>query len=265
MSKPIITLLTDFGESDGFVGTMKGVILSINPEANLVDVSHAIAPQNVKAAAFVLHTSYRYFPEGTIHVVVVDPGVGSSRRILLVESDRHVFLAPDNGVLMYVFRDSRRLRVVNVTNSEYFLSPVSQTFHGRDIFAPVAAHLASGVPPEAFGQEVTDFDRGRLPTLEERADGLVGEIIHVDRFGNLITNLPLEKVGRSKRFCLKLGDRTVSKLVASYSAAAPGEPVAVPGSSGYLEIACNLGHASQQLGCSVGEKVILTIDEAAQS
>lgn len=253
MSSPIITLLTDFGSRDGFVGTMKGVILSICPEAKIVDISHEIEPQNIAAAAFVLSNSVDYFPEGTIHVVVIDPGVGSERRILCVCAGKHFFLAPDNGVLKYIYNKEDSIKAIHVSNRKYFLLEISQTFHGRDIFAPVAAHLANGLDFKQLGKQVNDFAKGQLPQLLETGNGLIGEIVYIDRFGNLVSNIPSEKILPDT--IISVGEYTIRGLADSYSQGQDREPIGLIGSSGYLEIAMNLGSAKEYLKCSEGEKI----------
>ena len=188
----IITLTTDFGMSDAFVGAIKGVILGINPNAQIVDVSHEIPPQDIDRAAFVVKSAASCFPKGTIHVVVVDPGVGTERPVLAVRTEGGVFLAPDNGVLKYIFAGHPGAEVFNVTRSEYFRGRVSRTFHGRDIFAPVAAHLSKGLAPEKLGSPFADFERGSVARPVRSPNRIAGVIIAFDRFGNGITNIPAE-------------------------------------------------------------------------
>lgn len=236
------------------MGIMKGVILGINPLAEIVDITHDIQPQNLNAGAFVLRNSFRFFPPGTVHVVVVDPGVGSGRRILCVSAGRHYFVAPDNGVLKYIYDEFPEGEIVHITNSHYFLPEVSQTFHGRDIFAPVAAHLSKGTNPEALGPRVTDVQKGQIPTLKETPQGLIGQIVYVDRFGNLITNIPAARLP-SKDCTVHLRQFTISGLVRSYFAHEPDKPLAIVGSSGYLEIALYLASAKEGLQCSEGDQV----------
>jgi S-adenosylmethionine hydrolase len=260
MASSVITLLTDFGQKDGFIGTMKGVILSIHPEAKIVDISHEIEPQNLDAGAFVISKCYKYFPAGTVHVVVIDPGVGSKRRIICVSASDHLFLAPDNGVLKYILDECLEKEVIEVTNRKYFLPEISLTFHGRDIFAPVAAYLAKGLDYKKLGALITDYDKGRLPVLEETPRGMKGEIIYVDRFGNLISNISLDKLkkyrNKSPRILLK--EWTIDGLSESYTQGSPKEPIALIGSSGLLEIAVNLGSAKKLLNISEGEAVMIT-------
>jgi S-adenosylmethionine hydrolase len=185
----VITLITDFGTAGPYVGSMKGVILSIHPDARIVDIAHDIRPQDVDEAAFVLNRAYAYFPAGTIHVVVVDPGVGSDRAVLAVRTERYIFLAPDNGVLKYVFDACPDARVFRVTNQDFSLSPVSRTFHGRDVFAPAAAHLSRGVDIERMGEPFTEYVRGEVQRPEVRPREIRGEIVFIDGFGNGITNI----------------------------------------------------------------------------
>ncbi|HEX9654297.1 MAG TPA: SAM-dependent chlorinase/fluorinase, partial [bacterium] len=231
--------------------------LGILPEVPIVDISHNIEPQNIDSAAFVVGTTYKFFPVGTIHVVVVDPGVGSQRRVMAVSAFGQVFLAPDNGTLGYVLSDCPSAKVYHVSNTNYFLRTVSQTFHGRDIFAPVAAHLAKGLGIEELGAPIYDYKIGRIPKLLERDNEIGGEIIYVDRFGNLVSNVPLNQLRRFDESTLKItiGQLTIDGLVESYFAGKPREPLALIGSAGYLEIAINSGNAQKELNCEVGEPV----------
>ncbi|MFQ5753854.1 MAG: S-adenosyl-l-methionine hydroxide adenosyltransferase family protein, partial [bacterium] len=253
MASSIITLLTDFGYKDAFVGIMKGVILSLYPDANIVDISHEIEPQNISAGAFLINNSYKYFPSGTVHVIVIDPGVGSKRRILCVSAFDHFFLAPDNGVLKYIYKDCSNIQVIEVSNKVYFRSQISQTFHGRDIFAPVAAHLAKGIDASELGMVIDDYDRGTLPRLEEIPRGLRGEIIYIDQFGNLISNIPFNILKKLRNNSLKISLKncTISGLVNAYAQGKRDEAIALIGSSGYLEIAINSGSAKNALSCAV--------------
>lgn len=252
----VITLLTDFGETDGFVGIMKGVILSINPQANIVDISHEILPQDVDAGAFVLNCSYRYFPGGTIHVIVVDPGVGSERKILAVQSANYYFIAPDNHVLKHIFQSSETLTVVEVLNKQFFLNKISHTFHGRDIFAPVAAHLSTGVGIEQLGHETKNYDRGTIDQPIITKSSVIGKIIYSDKFGNLITNIPGEMINKPISF-IKIGSTIINHLSNSYNEVGPGQPLAIIGSSEYLEIAIRNGNARRQLSLDRGETVLI--------
>jgi S-adenosylmethionine hydrolase len=258
----LITLTTDFGLEDAYVGIMKGVILGINPAATIVDLCHAIPPQDVRAAAFLLHTAWRYFPPGTIHVVVVDPGVGSQRRAIAVNVGTATFLAPDNGVLSYVLAgmEEQRAQAVHLTNQWYWLSRVSATFHGRDIFAPVAAHLCLGVPLVELGEplplgELVTFP---LPLPEHPGDGgWVGHVVHIDHFGNLVTDLEPGAIGDAQAVTIEVGGQHIVGLRRTYKEGTPGEPMALIGSSGRLEIAVPGGQAARWLKAQIGDPVRL--------
>src|ERR1700736_6342698 len=230
MSPRIITLLTDFGTEDYFVGAMKGVILTRSPKSVLIDIAHGIPPQDVQAAAFTLSAAYSYFPTGSIHLAVVDPGVGSDRRPVLVEAGAHLFVGPDNGLFRLVLEQVPEARIRHLTNSAYFLPNPSSTFHGRDIFAPVAAALAEGVPPEDLGPTIQDPIRLESIRCESLADGtLTGRIIHIDHFGNCITNLPWDRLltlSAARSFSLWVKEFQIQKLAPSYREGAPdpGKP-----------------------------------------
>ncbi|HKD92056.1 MAG TPA: SAM-dependent chlorinase/fluorinase [Terriglobales bacterium] len=259
----LITFTTDFGVTDHYVGTMKGVIHSINPEARIVDVCNSVQSFDILDGALTIEQAYGYFPSETIHMVIVDPGVGSARRPILAITARYVFIAPDNGVLSFVFAREERLKVRHITASHYFLQPVSQTFHGRDIFAAVAGHLSKGVEPEKFGEEITDFQRFIMPKAKEIAPGQIkGAIIRVDKFGNLVTNLRPEDAPALKdaaRFRLTLGKHPISKLATSYSQGAANEVFLILGSMGYFEIASNRGSAARICGANRGAEFVLAI------
>jgi S-adenosylmethionine hydrolase len=261
MRKPILTLTTDFGLSDHYAGTMKGVILGICPQAQIVDISHEIAPFETIEGAFTIAQAYRYFPKTTTHVVVVDPGVGSARRPILMEAAGQYFVAPDNGVLSLVGAHEKR-KVRLISNGRYFRKPVSRTFHGRDIFAPVAAHLAAGVPPSRMGKIIHDYLR---PEFEKpRPSGertWTGRILKIDRFGNIITNFHESEFSglEHKSFSMAIGTAEIGGMVGAYSEAPPGELFAIVGSSGYLEISVNQGSAAKQVGCQVGSTAVLTV------
>ena len=261
MAKRVITLTTDFGASDHFVGVMKGVILGIHPNVEIVDITHEVKPFEVSDGAFTIAQAYRYFPKRTIHVIVVDPGVGSSRRPILAEMAGQYFVAPDNGVLSMIYaREQPRVR--HTTNERYFLHPVSQTFHGRDVFSPTAAHLAAGVTPARFGKRIDDYLRLTFfrPTRTGKRTW-TGCILKIDRFGNLITNLHIDEFAavRTRPFELQVGFQTVARLAANFSEAPAGELVAIAGSSGYIEVASNQASAAKTLGCSAGSPVELTL------
>jgi S-adenosylmethionine hydrolase len=251
----VITLLTDFGTTDGYVGTMRGVILGINGDATIVDITHDVAAQDVPAAAFVLSTAYPYFPADTIHVVVVDPGVGSARRALAVRTPRGVFVAPDNGGLSHVYAREPTFQVVQLTERRYWLSPVGDTFHGRDVFAPVSAHLSLGMPIGEFGPPIDDPQRFSVPEPQAGRDGgIKGQILHVDRFGNLVTNV-LPQMLPADEVTIHIAGHTVSGPQRAYAGAAGGELLALVGSHGYVEVAVRNGSAAQVLGVGRGAEV----------
>src|SRR5580704_4468147 len=260
MPRPLITLTTDFGTTDHFAGTMKGVILKIAPAAEIVDISHEVQPFEVTDGAFAIAQAYAYFPKKTIHVVVVDPGVGSTRRPLLAEMAGQYFIAPDNGVLSMIFA-RERAKVRLIANDRYFLKPVSRTFHGRDVFAPVAAHLASGVPPAKFGKLIEDHLRlaFQQPTRTGKR-AWTGSILKVDRFGNLITNLHIDEFPniQTRPFELNIGLQIVTRMALTFTDGAPGDLFVLVGSSGYLEVATNQGSAAKALGCGTGSPVELS-------
>lgn len=251
----IIALLTDFGTADYFVGAMKGAILSINPAANVVDITHDIAPQNIASAGFTLRACYKNFPAQTVFVAVVDPGVGSSRRAILVKTEDYCFVAPDNGLLSFVFDEASDARVIELTSEKFFSKNVSRTFHGRDIFAPVAAHLSNGVQAREFGAEIQDCVR--LETSAPRAvsaNRIEGSVIHIDRFGNLITNLTAEDL--PEKFLLEVGARRqILKRREFYAEAKAGELFVITGSAGFLEIVAFQASAKEILRAQIGLKV----------
>ncbi len=254
----MITLLTDFGHRDAFVGTMKGVILGICPEARIVDLSHGIAPQRIDEGAFVLRTAYPYFPDGTVHVAVVDPGVGGERRALIVETTRHRFVGPDNGVFAHVYASESDVRVTSVTETGYMLPRISRTFHGRDVFAPVAAHLALGRPVGEFGPEITDYHTGSITEPVVHGGGIAGHVLHIDRYGNIITDIAESlflETTRQKRFQISLSNLTLDRISASYDEAGDGAVLAILDSAGLLEIAVNGGSAAEMLAVSSGDRV----------
>ena len=247
----VITLMTDFGTNDHFVGVMKGVILNINPKVQIVDITHAVPPQDVHGAAFLINSTYRYFPDGTIHVVVVDPGVGSRRRAIICQTDTAYFVCPDNGILSYILDSNTAHRVVLLDNATYWLSEISNTFHGRDIFAPAAAHLSRGISLSQFGDMVNKVMRVPIQIPQVTKTAIVGSVIWVDRFGNLITNLTsdmLESFGMDSGFVVKAGTAEIYRLNRAYAESEEGECLAIIGSSGYLEISVNQRSAARILG-----------------
>jgi S-adenosyl-L-methionine hydrolase (adenosine-forming) len=261
LSNPIITLTTDYGTNDHLVGVLKGVILRINPDVQIVDITHGVTPFDLLDGATAIANAYPYFPPRTIHVVVVDPGVGTDRRPLLVSGQNQYFIAPDNGVLSGVFEKEQNFVVRHLTAEHYFLHPVSKTFHGRDVFAAVAGWLSKNWQPGSMGEEITDFKRFALPRPKE-VDGLLkGVVLKVDSFGNLITNfrgedLPAGTIERGA-INLQVGSHTISKLVPTFANGNAGEAIAYVGSSGNLEIGVNKGSASKTLGVGRGTPVLL--------
>lgn len=261
MPRSIITLTTDFGLSDHFVGVMKGVILGICPGAQLVDITHQINPYEIKEAAFTLSETYRWFPKKTVHVVVIDPGVGTSRRPILLEAAGQFFVAPDNGVLSMIYsREKHKVRAV--TAERLFRKPVSDTFHGRDVFAPVAGHLAKGAPVARFGKIVTDYCRLEFEKPVRTGKRIWnGTILKIDRFGNLITNFHISEfpVVRTRPFSMTAGQQAITKLARTFGEQNFGELFLVVGSSGYLEVATNQASAAKMTGSAVGAPIELTI------
>jgi S-adenosylmethionine hydrolase len=254
---PIITLTTDFGLADGYVGTLQGVILSIAPQATLVSLSHDVPPQNVPAGAFVLYQSVPFFPPDAIHLVVVDPGVGSARRALAVRTPHGTFVAPDNGVLSYVLAATDVEEAVSLTQPAYRLPHVSATFHGRDVFAPAAAHLANGVPLAELGPRAINLVRLPMPQPEPTLQGdLVAHVMHVDRFGNLVLDVAAEALAGRATF--ELAGRKIERLSHTFADVEPGELVAYVGSTrGHVEIGLRNGNAARELGVGVGDEVLI--------
>ena len=268
-NRSIVTLTTDFGINDHFVGTMKGVILNIAPDAEIVDINHAVQAFDVLDGALTIAQSYSYFPVGTIHVVVVDPGVGTARRPILMSTEKQYFVAPDNGVLSLIYSREERIRVRHVTGEHYFLRPVSNTFHARDVFAPVAGWLAKGVDGAKFGEEVSDYVRFNAPK-PKTVDGntLRGVVLKVDRFGNLITNftpqdVPLLFQPTPPPFKILIGKQEITGIRTTYSEGEPNEVFGILGSMGYLEIASNRASAVQIVGSGRGSEVNIVLEGAA--
>jgi S-adenosylmethionine hydrolase len=251
-ARPVITLLTDFGLADPFVGMMKGVIAGICPDAVLVDLTHEVPPQDVFCGAFFLERAFRYFPPGTVHLCVVDPGVGTRRAPLAMRAERHFFVGPDNGLMSLA---ARRFHAVTLSERSFFRPDVSQTFHGRDLFAPVAAHLAAGAPLDRMGRSKTKIVRLAWPRPQKRAGGLSAEVVSVDRFGNLITNLSPADWRALRRPRLQIGDFTSDELSTSYGAAREGALLAVFGGYGLLEIAARNASAAEILRVGRGARV----------
>ncbi|GAX60855.1 hypothetical protein SCALIN_C14_0121 [Candidatus Scalindua japonica] len=260
--KSTITLITDFGLQDGYVGVMKGVMVNINPSVSIIDISNTISAQDIFQAACVLNHSYNYFPKGTIHVVVVDPGVGSDRKILCLKTEDYLFLAPDNGVLSFIIAKEESPSIREITNDKFFLSKLSNTFHGRDIFAPVAAQLSKGVNYKELGDRIDKINEISLPKPILSPTGkLTAEIIYVDSFGNLITNVNKEVIDMMKigeeRVSITMGRRRINGICSSYTDVGDNEALAIFGSSGYLEISVNRGSAGDILKLKKGDKLVL--------
>ncbi len=253
----IIALLTDFGTKDYFVGAMKGAILSINPCVNIVDITHDIEPQNVAAASFTLRACYENFPPKTVFVAVVDPGVGSHRKAILVETNEHYFIAPDNGLLSFVFNEKSRFKVFELTNERYFAEKVSATFHGRDVFAPVAAHLSKDTAADLFGARTEDYVRFQeLKPHPINENTIEAAVIHADCFGNLITNLTGDDV--PENFTLEINGTTINKRRNFFAEASEGEIFMIVGSADFLEIVALRDSAQRLLDVAVGQRIIVT-------
>jgi S-adenosylmethionine hydrolase len=262
LADPIITLTTDFGTSDHLVGAMKGVILNINPAARIVDINHSVVPFDILDGALSIANAYAFFPSRTIHVVIVDPGVGTERRPILVSGEKHFFVAPDNGILSMIY-EREPCTVRHITAEHYFLSPVSPTFHGRDIFAPTAAWLSKSLQTEAFGEPITDFVRFTMPKAKTSGLAVKGVVLRVDAFGNLMTNFTAENIpagaieGGTIKFAVN--GKQVLMFAKTFASGIPGEPIAVLGSAGYVEIVVNRGSAARTLGVNRGAEVTLDL------
>jgi hypothetical protein len=267
----IITLTTDFGLRDPYQGALKGAVLKVNPRANIVDITHLVKHGDVREGAYILSGAALFYPDTTVHLAVVDPGVGTRRRPILIETERYFFVGPDNGLFGLIAERDGIKRVIELTSKEYFRPEVSETFHGRDIFAPVAAHLTLGVPPESFGpvisdiQGVDDVERLDAPAPATEGGTLFGRIVHVDNFGNLITNIKgddlmehITENGPGRVEAVVMG-RAVSGLSSTYGSVEDGAPVALIGSSGYLEVALNRGNAAEEFGAGCGTVVELRV------
>jgi S-adenosylmethionine hydrolase len=265
MSGPIITLLTDFGEKDHYVGVMKGVILGISGSARPVDLCHEIPSQDVRAAAYILGTSYRYFPRGTIHLAVVDPGVGSGRHGLIVKTDRYLFVGPDNGLFTMVYDQEKGVEVYKIIESTHIPPEISSTFHGRDVFAPVAAHLSQGVPCSELGELISEPVRINTLRPDSKGSILTGTVIYMDRFGNLITNITrtdFDQFAGQGSFEIVADDVVLNSVAGTYSDALPGTMIALFGSSNHLELATVMGSAAEKLKLRVGDTItVRRIDE----
>ncbi len=254
----VIALLTDFGTRDHFVGVMKGVILSIHPHARIVDISHEVDAQDIPAAQVLLQHAYSHFPRGTIFTALVDPGVGTERKAICVETDEYYFLAPDNGILGFLSDRGEARRIFALQNDNLYLQPVSSTFHGRDIFAPVAAHLALGLDPLKLGKPVEEILR--LPASEPkttRSGEVVGRVISIDRFGNLVTNIPADPIQAADALEVRIGKTRIRGLTTAYGHGKKGTLLAIVGSNDTLEIAVSYGSAAKKIRAKVGDTVRL--------
>ncbi len=259
----IITLTTDFGSQDYYVGAMKAVMLGVCPEAKLVDISHDLPPQDIMAGAWILKNSAFLFPSGTIHLAVVDPGVGGERRPVLLRVRDQFFVGPENGLFSLIIEDES-YEAVELTNSRYWRDSVSPTFHGRDIFAPVAAHLCNGEPMVAFGEVLTELEKYRWAKPISDDEGIQGWVMHIDRFGNLVSNIPasvIDEHDAKSTFKIYVGNTILKHISDSFSDVQDGEPVALIGSSGMLEIAINKGNAERMLGVEKGAPVSLILQK----
>jgi S-adenosylmethionine hydrolase len=254
MPKPILTFTTDFGLSDHYVGTMKGIALGICPQAQLVDISHDVKPFSIPDGAYLIAQAYRHFPKKTVHVVVIDPGVGTSRRPILLEAAGQYFVAPDNGVLSMIYlAEKHKIRLI--ANERYFRHPVSRTFHGRDIFTPVAAHVAAGVLPSQMGKTIDDYLRPAFSKpVRTGKRTWTGQILRIDRFGNIVTNFHRDDFPNleERNYALGIGPVEISVLAQNYTECGPGETFLIFGSSGYLEVSMNQDSAARKIGCEAG-------------
>ncbi|MDE2217352.1 MAG: SAM-dependent chlorinase/fluorinase [Planctomycetota bacterium] len=287
-----ITLLTDFGYQDAYAGIMKGIIAEINPLANIIDICHNVPPQDIFNGAYLLHTAYKYFPKDTIHVAIVDPGVGSKRDIVCMKTKDYFFLVPNNGILSFIVQEEKPKGIFRVTNNKYFLPTTSNTFHGRDIFAPIAAHLSLGVKPQLLGIKISQLTLLDIPKPTSKKTGILeGQIIYIDRFGNLITNIKREHLAQyslnqtqnkdqwsedrsqtsdtlkktsKKKIPLPcntiettIGKKKIRGLSKTYTDAKPGEPLVLFGSAGFLEVSVNQGNAQKYFRVNNGNKIII--------
>lgn len=262
MRNPIITLLTDFGLKDPYVASMKGVILSINPQCTLVDITHQVSPYDIKEGAFILAQAYSTFPKGTIHLSVVDPGVGSPRKPILFVTKNYFFIGPDNGLFTFALKREKLKKVIALGKMEFFLPEVSPTFHGRDLFAPVAAHLSFGIAPESFGRVIKSWNEISFPEPVLRQEKLIGEVVHIDTFGNLVCNIDyknLHKFSKSRPFVIKIGKRTMRGLKKGYWEGRKDEPMALIGSGGFLEISVREGNAQRLLKAKKGDPIKISL------
>ena len=255
----MITLTSDFGLKDPYAAEMKGVILTINKNAILVDITHDIEKFNIRMGAFILASAAPYFPKGTVHLAVVDPGVGTERHAILVQTKQDFFVGPDNGVLILAAKNQGIEHIYKLTNPKLMLPKVSSTFHGRDVFAPAAAHLDTDVPPSEFGPEISDAVTPEFTKVEQRNGSFIGEVLHVDRFGNIITNINQKEIVDAKTVNVKLQNLSLKiAFCKTYAQAKPQEPIALIGSYGFLEIALNQDSAAERFPVKAGDKIEVT-------
>ena len=257
----MITLTSDFGLKDPYVAEMKGVILTINPQATIIDVTHSVEKFGIRVGAFVLGSAAPYFPKDTIHLAVIDPDVGTERRAILIQTKRGFFVGPDNGVLMLAAQNQGIEHLYELSNPKFMLTKVSSTFHGRDVFAPAAAYLDRGVKPSEFGPEITEAATIKFPTVERRNRSLIGEVWHIDDFGNIITNISHKDLPQNRIFNVKFpGVLQNISFGKTYAQAKPNEPLALIGSHGFLEIALNQGNAAEKFQVKSGDKIEISHD-----
>jgi hypothetical protein len=262
MKNSLITLLTDFGTKDHYVASMKGTILNINPQCTLIDITHHVNPQDIKEGAFILANAYCSFPKGTIHLSVVDPGVGSPRKPILLVTKDYFFVGPDNGLFTFALKREEVRKVVALSNPKYFLSHVSTTFHGRDLFAPVAAHLSLGVKPQAFGPILDSWVEIDFKKPKTRGRKLMGEVLHIDAFGNLISNIDSRQIFnhvQDDSFVIRIGGRAIHGLEKGYWEGKKNEPIALIGSGGFLEVSVREGNAQKVLKVKRGDRIIVLV------
>lgn len=264
----IITITTDFGERDPYVAMMKGVILTINPGSRIVDITHRVPPGSIREGGSIIKETYQHFPSGTVHLAVIDPGVGGKRRPIAVLADNHFFVGPDNGLFWPIIETQEHSEVIHLSDKMYWMREISPTFHGRDIFAPVASHLSKGVDPFLLGEKIGDPTMIAAPLPCKENSDLVGEIIRADHFGNLVTNITKDHLSpflQPKGVSIKVGGLVLQKLSTTYSDVPVGQPLALIGSSHQLEIAINMGNARNELGekCKIGTKVTIRFANSA--
>ena len=255
----MITLTSDFGLKDPYVAEMKGAILTINPNAKLIDISHGVENFNIRTGAFMLASAAPYFPLSTVHLAVVDPGVGTNRRAILVQTKQGFFVGPDNGILMLAAQNQGIAHIYQIMNPTFMLSKVSSTFHGRDIFAPAAAHLDLGAKPSEFGPEINDAASPKFVRVKKRHGSFIGEVLHIDGFGNIITNLNQKDLSEPKNVNIKMQNLTIElPFCKTYAEAKPQQPIGLIGSHGFLEIALNQNSAAEKYGVKAGNRIEVT-------